>query len=121
MSSLARKLNLTCNPILLERKNAVSIVFKKPLTLNIILLVAIFGILILYIVEINQIIGFGFRLNELEQKSDEIKKTNKVLELEKIKLESLNHAENELSSLNLIKTEKIEYLKPIGGVALTQK
>lgn len=121
MSSLARKLNPTYNPVLLERKNSTNVLFKKPLTLNIILLAAIFIVLIFHIVEINQLIAFGFKLNELEQKKEEIRKINKTLELEKIKLESLNHTENELTLLDLVKIDKVEYLKPLGGVALTQK
>lgn len=121
MSPLTKNLNPTYNPLLLERKNYAQVLVQKPLTLNIILLVAIFVVLIFYVIEINQIITFGFKLNELEQKQEEMKKINKTLELEKIKLESLNNTENELTSLDLVKIDKVEYLRPLSGVALTQK
>lgn len=121
MSPYTKNYSLDQLSIYLRRKNTFPLIFKKPLILNLILLSLIFVLLIFYLIQINQIITFGFKLNELEKRKEELEKINKSLQLEKIKLESLGNLQEDLTSFNFVKTEKVEYLKQITGGSLTQK
>ena len=121
MSPYAKNFTLIHRSPSLSRKSISFGIFKKPLILNIILIIFISFLLIFYLIEVNQIITFSFKLKELEKKKEELKEINKNLELEKIKLESLNNTQNYLNSLGLIKIEKVEYIKSLTSATLTKK
>ncbi len=107
------------NSLFLSKKNVAGFVLKNPFILNIILLGLIFITLILYLIQMNQIVSLGFKLNELEKKKDELEKINKSLLLEKIKLESSETIQKNLTSF--IKTEKVDYLRPLFETAVSKK
>lgn len=123
MSPYIKNFSLTQNSssLLVPRITTLTNSSKKIFLLNLILILLILMILILYLIEINQITILGFKISELEKKADELKQINKNLKLEKIKLESLNNLQHSLNSLGLVRTEKVEYFKPIEGMALTRK
>lgn len=123
MSPYIKNFSLTQNSssLLVPRITTLTNSSKKIFLLNLILILLILMILIFYLIEINQITILGFKISELEKKADELKQINKNLKLEKIKLESLNNLQHNLNSLGLVRTEKVEYFKPIEGMALTRK
>lgn len=124
MTTLVKKLNGLSNISSVEKKELkLSKVFDfktKPI-FNIIIGSLILVILFCYLLEMNQLVVLGFRVDELERQREELEKTNKNLEMEKMKLESLSGSSNEVANLNFIKVEKIDYLRPMAGLALTKK
>lgn len=86
--------------------------------------VVIIGMVILtgfaYLVQVNKVSTTGFEIQELEQKAGELKKENAKLELEAARLESLNTIEERVQKLNLVSTEKVDYLE-IPDSQLAQK
>lgn len=121
MSILVKKLNNVYKTSSFEKTGTKHQFFKKILKLNIILLIFICLILFFYLIQINQIIALGLKIDELEKNRDNLQKTNKDLEIEKIKLESLSNAQNQISSLDFIKADNAEYLRPVAGLTLTRK
>lgn len=124
MTTLVKKLNGLSNVSSVGKKElklSKIFDFKAKPFFNIIIGSLILVILFCYLLEMNQLVVLGFRVDELERQREELKKTNKNLEMEKMKLESLSGTSNEVADLNFIKVEKIDYLRPIAGLALTKK
>lgn len=104
-----------------EKKEIKILDFRTKPILNIVLGSLILVVLFFYLLEMNQIVALGFKVDELERQREELKKTNKSLEVEKMQLESLSGSSHELANFNFVKTDKIDYLKPVTGLALTKK
>lgn len=122
MSILVKKFNSTARSSFFSKSDkSANIFLKKTLVLNIILAILIFVFLTFYLFKINQLIALGFRLNQLETTKEELGKSNKSLELEKMRLEALGYEENSLIGFDLVRAKEITYLKPITGATLTQK
>lgn len=64
-----------------------------------------------YLVQVNKVSTTGFEIQELEQRAAELKKENTKLELEAARLESLANIEQKVQELNLVSTEKVDYLE----------
>lgn len=83
------------------------------ITLN--LKVVILGMVVLmgltYLVQVNKVSTSGFEIQELEQRVTELKKENAKLELTAAQLESLSTIEQRVQRLDLVSTEKVDYLE----------
>jgi hypothetical protein len=121
MTTLVRGFNDLARTISIEKKKINILNFKTKPIINLVILGLLLVILVFYLVEINQIVTLGFKVDEMEKSRDDLKKTNKNLEMEKMQLESLNDANQELSALNFVKIDKIDYLRPMAGSTLTKK
>lgn len=95
---------------------------SRLITLN--LQAVIIGMVVLmgftYLVQVNRVSTSGFEIQELEQRVKGLKKENSKLELEAARLESLNAIAERVQELNLVSTEKVDYLE-IHDSQLAQK
>jgi len=108
-------------PISLRRKRIFSLViFKKPLVFNIVLISLILFFIIFQLILVNKMAIYSFKTKELEEKKIKLKQETKNLELEKIRIESLESIQAGLKNLNLVKTENLEYLKSVSGAVATK-
>jgi hypothetical protein len=124
MTTIARRFNVTPSNSLNEKKEIKFLKildFQTKPIFNIILSSLILVVFFFYLLEMNQIVALGFKVDELERHKEDLKKTNKSLEMEKMQLESLSGTSDELANFNFVKTDKIDYLKPVTGLALTKK
>ncbi|MBS4014450.1 MAG: hypothetical protein KGZ97_11965 [Bacteroidetes bacterium] len=121
MSILVKRINSVYETTALKNKEVELHNLKKIFKLNIVILIFIFLVLFFYLIEINQVITFGLRINELEKSKNNLQKINKELEIEKIKLESLSNAQNQILTLGFVKVDNLEYLRPMAGLTLTRK
>lgn len=64
-----------------------------------------------YLIQVNQVSTGGFEIQDLEEKAQELKKENAKLELEAASLESLSTIEEKAQELDLVSTEKVDYLE----------
>jgi hypothetical protein len=124
MTTIVRRFNTMSGSSINEKKEIKFfkiLDFKTKPIFNIILGSLILVVLFFYLLEMNQIVALGFKVDELERHKEDLKKTNKSLEMEKMQLESLSGASDKLANFNFVKTDKIDYLKPTAGLALNKK
>lgn len=121
MTTLARGFNDSRGTSSTEKIKINILNFKTSHILNAVILGLVVVISAFYLIEMNQIVALGFKVDELERNREELKKTNKNLEMEKMNLESLSNSEKELSALNFVRTDKVDYVRPVAGLALTKK
>lgn len=98
-------------------------IWKKFKIGSISIRMVIFGLIILvglvYLVQINRVSTSGFKLKELSQKAEELRLTNKKLELQAEELQSLKNIMAASADLKLVGVSKVDYvILPPAAVAL---
>ena len=69
-----------------------------------------------YLMQINVTATKGYQIKELEKQISQLTENNKKLNLKHIELQSMANVIEQVPSLNLVVTENIETITPIGGV-----
>ena len=69
------------------------------------------GLGMFYITQVNSISTKGYEIKKLETKLNEIKESNKRLELQAASLKSINNLESEVKTLNLVPSGDTNYLE----------
>lgn len=82
---------------------------KERISISIFLALLILGFV--YLALINNVSTGGFELKRLEQRVEVLKEENEKLELEVAKLQSMNVIARASAQLELVETEKVEYLE----------
>ncbi len=81
------------------------------------LICAIILFSILYIIQINSITAGGYTIQKYKSEISRLQSEYKNLELNLSGVQSLNFLEQRAENLNMIKTEKVEYVSLISEVA----
>lgn len=90
-------------------------ILKNTFVLNILFISLLLFFIIFQFILVNRLAIYSFKIKELEEKKRILEQDKKNLELETIKIESAQSVRDYFKNLNLVQTEKLEYLKPIGG------
>ncbi len=69
------------------------------------------GLGMFYITQVNNISTKGYDIKKLEVKLNEMKESNKRLELQAASLKSINNLESEVKTMNLIPSEDTNYIE----------
>lgn len=83
----------------------------------------IFGLIILvgfvYLIQINRVSTGGFEIKELKERTEQLRKENKKLELEAFQLRSLKTVKEASEELDLVGVSRVDYVTwPPSAVAL---
>lgn len=92
--------------------------------INIKLLAALGVILIItflafYIFQIGKVISQGYQIQNYQKKIDDIAEKNKILEINAVKINSLENIDSKIHSLGFEKIDKINYIQVLEGPVVT--
>lgn len=85
-------------------------------TVNMILLFLLFVSGIYYITTINDLVVKGFVLQNLKAKAGDFSEDNRILNARAASLKSCNDVAKRIEKLNMVSSEKIDYIKVNKGV-----
>lgn len=93
-----------------------------PVTMTVILISLVCFLSLFFLTQIFQSSTKGYEITELEKKAKELKEQNKALEIKAAELRSFENIKNEADKLNMVRTNKIVYIKQSGrSVAVANK
>lgn len=85
---------------------------------NTLLLLTIGFVGVLYLVQVNSLSTKGYTIKELEKKISETQKEQEVLQMRIVEAQSLGQLQQKIDTLGLIKSERVDYIKPAQIVAV---
>lgn len=85
----------------------------SKITVLLVTLICVIGLT--YLIQTNMAATQGFKMKELNQKVNELREQNKKLNLEYIELQSVANITEEVSNLNLVATDNLEIITPLGS------
>ncbi len=85
---------------------------KFLLILSIIFIILFLAV---YIFQISTVISQGYQIQSYQKKIDEVAQTNKNLEINTVKINSLENIDAKIQELGFEKTDKIDYLQILEG------
>lgn len=101
-----------------KRKRTVSLKFKPgPYTLMVVVVVLICLISLFFLAQVFQASTQGFEISNLQEQIEELKEKNRALEVKSTELRSFEKIKKEAEKLNMVKTDKVVYLRSDGKMA----
>lgn len=82
----------------------------KSFNFNIVILTLIVLISLLYLAQVNSVAAKGFEIKDLEKRIEELKESNKKLELKVAELRSRGYIGEQIQKLNMVSVSSIDYL-----------
>lgn len=86
-----------------------------PVHLAILIAMITFAVGLAYLIQTNTAATQGYKIKELEQTFSQLKEENKKLNLQYIGLQSMANIIGRSSHLNLVATNKVEVITPLGS------
>lgn len=83
--------------------------------LNIILICLIVSASLTYLFYVNRQATSGFEIKSLEKKVAELQQQTEQLEIKKAEMQSLSEIEKSVADLNMVASQKIDYLPAVGS------
>lgn len=85
----------------------------------IIILIGVFGLL--YISQTNSVAVAGYTIKESDKRIEELKRSNKELELELARLRSTGNIKNESQRLGMVEQSQVGFVNPMNTVAVKKE
>lgn len=93
--------------------------FNNRIIINAVLITLIIFSAFIYLIEVNSISAFSFKIDTLKQRVRELESDNQQLEIQVGKLESMSNLELWAEELSLVKVAQADYLiPPVTAVAV---
>lgn len=83
----------------------------------VVVIVLICLISLFFLAQVFQASTKGFEISNLQEQAEELKEKNRALEIESTDLRSFEKIQREAEKLNMVKTEKIVYMRSDGKMA----
>ncbi|PIZ95704.1 MAG: hypothetical protein COX81_00320 [Candidatus Magasanikbacteria bacterium CG_4_10_14_0_2_um_filter_37_12] len=100
-------------PTLRQKKQAVQKwLVSRSFRAILIMLMVVFGVL--YLFQTNAVSTKGFDISHLEKQIVELERETRKLDVKIAEYRSINSVQERLSTLNLVATNSVEYLTPVG-------
>ncbi len=103
-------------PQLLEQRKA-SQSKNKQWKYNVGLLLTVLLFSVVYLVQVNALSTKGYAIRELEKRISLNKKENEHIQMQIIEAQSLGTLQKKIDSLQLVRSERIDYIQPSQSVA----
>ena len=97
-----------------NRKGFSSRIKSGPITMVTVVIFLICVLSLFFLAQVFQSSTKGYEITELQNQIDDLEEQNKSLEIEAAELKSFENLKNEASSLNMVSTDKIVYIKKSG-------
>lgn len=104
-----------------RQKRTVSLRLKRgPYTTAVVLIILISLLSLFFLAQVFQSSTSGYEISNLQKQADELKEKNKTLEIKAAELRSFDRIRQEAEKMNMIKSDKIVYLRAKGSVAVVR-
>lgn len=88
------------------------VIKKKIMVVNIILFFSVLAVICLYLIEMNAIAVFGYKIQDLKIRIDELNSVNQLLEIEMYKSGSMSNLSILADELKMVKISQADYIWP---------
>lgn len=104
------------------RKKALNLRLKSgPYTMFFVLVLLTCLLSLFFLAQVFQSSTAGYEVSKYQKQIEEVKEKNKALEIKAVELRSFDKIKKEAEKLNMVKTDKIVYIKAKEHVAMSNR